>query len=197
MSGWLALWVRASHCVIVTCHYSCSRGHRSNWRPKVMRNNMSFEDAFSCHMTHRGHLWGHFHYIQPTENEDWTLSCHHYQRCVKSVYLKIRKGKNEQTLSFLDPEVKGYTPPRGGTRQGWSRFPSYLPICPTGVLEGGGLTNFRVTHVCQRPGRFTRDWHLGCRSSCEVKAFLHLRQTEWSLPLASVLVWKTLMSNRD
>lgn len=125
------------------------------------------------------------------------LSCHHYQRCVKSVYLKIRKGKNEQTLSFLDPEVKGYTPPRGGTRQGWSRFPSYLPICPTGVLEGGGLTNFRVTHVCQRPGRFTRDWHLGCRSSCEVKAFLHLRQTEWSLPLASVLVWKTLMSNRD
>lgn len=99
MSGWLALWVRASHCVIVTCHYSCSRGRRSNWRPKVMRNNMSFEDTITCHMTHRGHFWRYFYYIQPTKTEDEISVLSIQQRMWRNLYTFIkRRSKNKRYL---------------------------------------------------------------------------------------------------
>lgn len=98
MSGWLALWVRASHCVIVTCHYSCLRGHRSNWRPKVMQNNMSFEQAFSCHMTHRGHFGDISITYNPLRLKIGLLSCQHYGRCTKSICPENRLSKNVQYL---------------------------------------------------------------------------------------------------
>lgn len=80
--------------------------------------------------------------------------------CKNSVCLEMRMSKNELYLKAGPIQIqrsKVTLHPEEVHERDEIDFLLTSHICPTGVLEGGALTNFRVTHVCQRPGRFKRD----------------------------------------
>lgn len=92
------------------------------------------------------------------------MSCQHIGGCAKICIPWYKNGKNEQYLKAGPVQIqrsKVTLHPEEVHERDEIDFLLTSAICPTGVLGGGALTNSRVTHVCQRPGRFKQDWHLG------------------------------------